>query len=163
MNETRVKRKGLTEREVAESRAKYGPNVISSKKRAGFWRHFFANLGDPVIKVLLAALAVNLLFILRTHEWFETAGIAISVFLATLISTISEYGSEAAFARLCEMCGTTLCRVRRESVREINVADVVVGDIVQLSAGEKIPADGMLVSGTLSVDQSALTGEGREV
>lgn len=162
MNETRVKRKGLTEREVAESRAKYGPNVISTKKRAGFWRHFFANLGDPVIKVLLAALAVNLLFILRTHEWFETAGIAISVFLATLISTISEYGSEAAFARLCEMCGTTLCRVRRESVREINVADVVVGDIVQLSAGEKIPADGMLVSGALSVDQSALTGESRE-
>ncbi len=162
MLETDVRAKGLSEKEVEASRAKYGRNVISTAKRAGFWRHFIANLGDPVIKVLLAALAVNLLFILRTHEWFETAGIAISVFLATLISTVSEYGSEAAFARLCETCSAAFCRVRRGSVREIEVENVVVGDVVLLAAGEKIPADGVLLSGALSVDQSALTGEGRE-
>ena len=163
MLKTEVKTEGLNEKEVLASREKYGANVIRSKKRAGFWRHFLANLGDPVIKVLLAALAVNLLFILRTHEWFETVGIAVSVFLATLISTVSEYGSEAAFSRLCEACGARLCRVRRRGVREIEVEELVVGDVVLLSTGEKIPADGILLSGGLSADQSALTGESKEV
>ena len=162
MTEIKVKGKGLTDKEVEASRIKHGANVISTKKRAGFWQRFFANLGDPVIKVLLAALAVNLLFIFRTHEWFETVGIAVSVFLATLISTLSEYGSEAAFARLCEACGTAFCRVWRGGIREIAVGDVVVGDVVLLSAGEKIPADGVLIGGALSVDQSALTGESKE-
>ena len=163
MVQANVKPVGLTEKEVLASRERHGANVITAVKRRGFWRHFLANLGDPVIKVLLAALAVNLLFILRTHEWFETVGIALSVFLATLISTVSEYGSEAAFARLCEACGATFCRVRRGAVREIEVCDVVAGDIVLLTAGEKIPADGVLISGELSVDQAALTGESREV
>ena len=162
MLKTEVKTEGLNEKEVLASREKYGANVMTAVKRAGFWRHFWANLGDPVIKVLLSALAINLLFMLRTHEWFETVGIAVSVFLATLISTGSEYGSEAAFSRLCEACGATFCRVRRRGVREIKVEDVVVGDVVLLSAGERIPADGELLSGTLSVDQSALTGEQRE-
>ncbi len=162
MTETKMRKRGLSASQVEASRAKHGANVISKAKRAGFWRHFLANLGDPVIKVLLAALAVNLLFIFRSHDWFETAGIAVSVFLATLISTVSEYGSEAAFARLCEMCGTALCRVRRDEVVEIDTADVVVGDILLLSAGERIPADGRLIEGALAVDQSALTGESRE-
>ncbi len=154
---------GLTDEEVAASRARHGSNIISQKRRAGFWRHFLANLGDPVIKVLLLALGVNLIFIFRSHDWFETAGIAISVLLATMISTVSEYGSEAAFTRLCELCGVARCRVRRGEIVEIDTTEVVVGDLVLLSAGERVPADGVLLSGMLSVDQAALTGESGEV
>ncbi len=163
MTDTKTKRKGLTEAEVVASRAQHGANVITRGKRIGFWRKFASNLGDPVIKVLLTALALNLLFIFRSHEWFETAGIAISVFLATLISTISEYGSEAAFARLCEVCSAVRCRVRRDGIRDVDATEIVVGDVVLLSAGERIQADGRLIEGSLLVDQSALTGESREV
>ena len=159
-----VRLRGLSPIEVEHSRRMHGANVFSEGKRRGFWWHFLQNLGDPVIKVLLAALAVNLLLIFRSHDWFETVGIAVSVFLATFISTLSECGSEAAFARLCESCGTVLCRVLRGGrVIEIETSDVVVGDVVLLSAGEKIPADGRIFEGELALDQSALTGESREV
>ena len=155
-------RRGLTPREVELSRRAHGANVFSAAPRAGFWRRFVSNLGDPVIKILLSALAVNVLLLFRDRDWFETVGIAVSVFLATFISTLSEYGSEAAFARLSEQCGAVFCRVWRGKVSEIPVSELVVSDVVLLSAGERVPADGLLRAGALTVDQSPLTGESRE-
>ena len=158
----------LTPAEVEASRRRGGSNRLTQKPRRGFWRRFLANLGDPVIRILLCALGLNLLFAFRGADWFETGGIALAVFLATLISTLSEHGSEAAYARLSEVCARTVCRVRRadaagqESVREIPTEDVVCGDIVTLAPGEQIPADGHLLTGELAVDQSAMTGESRE-
>lgn len=157
------KRAGLSPEEVERSRAAHGANVLQRQKRKSFWRVFFTNLGDPVIRILLAALFINLLFLLRSGDWVETVGIAGSVLLATLISTVSEYRSETAFARLSDACGATRCRVRRGNVMEIDATEVVVGDILLLSAGERVAADGELISGTVTVDQSALTGESREV
>ena len=164
-------RTGLNPEQVAASRAAHGSNVLSARKHKSFGRQFLSNLGDPVIRILLCALGVNLIFCFRGGDWFETAGIAIAVSLATLISTLSECGSEAAFAKLSEACGHVSCRVRRifnanepdGSVCEIPVEDVVVGDVVLLGAGDMIPADGILLSGELRVDQSAMTGESREV
>jgi len=154
---------GLTTQQAEISRKEFGANTLSKQKRRSFGRQFLSNLGDPVIKILLCALAVNLIFMFRRSDWFETAGIAISVFLATFISTLSEYGSEAAFAKLNEESARTKCRVwRNGAVQEIAVEDLVVGDVVPIGAGEKIPADGILLSGQLDVDQSAMTGESRE-
>ncbi len=155
-------REGLDEAQVAESRRQYGKNVFSKRAKKGFWRQFFSNLGDPVIKVLLFALFLHLLLMFRNADWMETAGIAISIFLATLISTLSEYRSEAAFSKLFESCSSVSCRVRRRRMMEIDTAELVVGDIVLLGAGEKIPADGVLLTGELTLDQSALTGESTE-
>ncbi|MGN1029970.1 MAG: calcium-translocating P-type ATPase, PMCA-type, partial [Butyricicoccaceae bacterium] len=87
-----------------------------------------------------------------------------AVFLATFVSTLSEYGSDAAFRRMQAQAQTATCRVRRAGLmKEIPFAEVVVGDLVYLQAGESIPADGVLAEGSLSVDQSALTGESAEV
>lgn len=144
------------------SRAAHGQNVLSRKKKKGFIRQFVGNLGDPIIKVLLCALGIHILLMFRQADWLETVGIAISVFLATLISTLSEYGSEAAFARLSESCGAGDCRVRRDGrVQVIAAGEIVVGDVVLLMAGDMIPADGRLLSGELSVDQSSMTGESK--
>ena len=163
----------LTVAEVESSRREHGSNQLSVKRRKSFFRQFIGNLGDPVIRILLGALVLNILFSLTGDgaDWFETGGIALAVLLATLISTLSEYGSEAAFARLSEECAKVSCRVRRRTpggdtagtVCEIPLADAVVGDMVVLGAGEMIPADGILLSGELRVDQSAMTGESREV
>ena len=159
----------LTEAEVQSSRSTHGDNRLSRRAGRGFWRQFLANLGDPVIRILLCALGLNLLFAFKGADWFETGGIALAVFLATLISTLSEYGSEASFARLSEACAQTVCRVRRaagsgrDSLLEIPTEEVVVGDLVSLGAGEMIPADGVLLSGEVVVDQSAMTGEAKEV
>ena len=105
---------GLTGAEVAASRREHGANILSPQKKRSFARRFLSNLGDPVIKILLCALAVNLIFMFRRADWFETAGIAVSVFLATFISTVSEYGSEAAFSRLSEHI-PFLSRLKKDS------------------------------------------------
>ena len=155
---------GLSEMQVLAARQKYGANNYTRRAQTGFWRCFWGNLGNPVIKVLLFALGLHLLLIFRDPDIVETAGIAASILLATLISTFSEYRSERAFSKLFESCGAEKCRVRRDGeVREIPADEIVVGDVVLLGAGEKIPADGIVLSGNFTVDQSALTGESREV
>ena len=162
----------LCREEVEVSRRMHGSNLLSVKRKKSFFRQFLENLGDPVIRILLGALVINLLFSLTGEgaDWFETGGIALAVLLATLISTLSEYGSEAAFSRLSEACGQAFCRVRRRetdrgtaTVREVPSSEIVVGDTVLLGAGEVIPADGILLAGRLRADQSAMTGESLEV
>lgn len=156
--------KGLTKEEVIASRTAHGANVMSVAKQQGFWRHFFGNLGDPVIRILLCALCVNLIFVFRGGDWIETVGIACSVFLATLISTVSERGSEAAFRRLSDACESGNVRVRRDGiVVEIPLEELVVGDIVLIGAGEQIAADGFVIDGRVGVDQSSMTGENKEI
>ena len=158
------KRSGLNDAEVLASRSENGSNVMSRAKRKSFWGHFVSNMNDPIIKILIAALIINILFVFRSSDWIETAGIAISVFLATFISTLSEYGSESAFEKLNEENENYLCRARRNGkICEIRVSEVVCGDIILLSSGDKIPADGFLISGNLVVDQSSMTGESVEV
>lgn len=155
---------GLTDREVEESRRIHGSNRLTQKKRRGFFAQFLSNFGDPIIKVLLAVLAINLLFLFRNHDWYESVGIGIAVFLATFVSTLSEYGSESAFEKMQEESARVSCRVKRNGhIRSISTDELVVGDLVLLQSGERVSADGVLIDGTVMVDQSALNGESYEV
>ncbi|WP_262394572.1 calcium-translocating P-type ATPase, PMCA-type [Youxingia wuxianensis] len=155
--------KGLTPSQVESSRRSHGENYITKKKRNGFFHQFLASFGDPIIKVLLCALAINVIFLFRNFDWYESVGIAIAIFLATFVSTLSEYGSESAFIKLQEDAEKIHCRVKRAAgIVSLPVGEIVVGDIVLLQSGEKVPADGILISGELMVDQSALNGESKE-
>lgn len=155
--------KGLKLNEVEENRKQYGTNRIESNNNNSFFKLLLETLGDPIIKILLIALAIKLIFLIKSFDWYETIGIVIAIFLASFISTISEYGSEKAFKRLQEEASLIMCKVRRDGVvLEIPINDVVVEDIVLLSSGDKIPADGSLVEGCISVDESVLNGETKE-
>ncbi len=157
-------RVGLDEDAATRSRRAHGENRLTRKKQRGFWRRFLSNLGDPVIRILLGALVLKLFLLFEDSDRLETAGIAVAVFLAALISTLSEYGSARAFEKLNDAGSGTRCRVRRAGrVREISPEEVVVGDILLLGAGESVPADGLLYMGEVRLDQSAMTGESREV
>mgnify|MGYP005802737005 CR=1 FL=1 len=154
---------GLDKQEVEKNREKYGSNQITINKQDTFLKLLLESFGDPIIRILLIALGIKLVFLMKDFDWFETVGIVIAIFLASFISTLSEYGSEQAFAKLQEESSKTKCRVRRHGkVMEINIDEVVTGDIVLLESGDKIPADGVLVQGTLSVDESSLNGETKE-
>ncbi len=154
---------GLKKEEVEKNRRLYGTNSISNVKQNSFFKLLLESLGDPIIKILLVALAVKVIFLFRDFDYFETLGILIAIFLASFISTISEYGSEAAFRRLQEESSKLLVKVlRNNEIKEIAIEDVVVNDIVILNSGDKVPADGFLIKGELSVDESSLNGETKE-
>ena len=160
MNE---KYKGLSNKEVLESRRKNGSNEIINKRKNSFLKLILESINDPIIKILLIALGIKILFLFKESNIYETLGIAVAVFLASFISAISEYGSEKAFEKLSKENSNILVNVIRNSKKEvINMNDIVVGDIVYLSQGDKVPADGVILEGNISVDESALTGESEE-
>ena len=154
---------GLTTAEAEQSRRLHGDNQLTRARKNGFFRQLLQSFGDPIIKVLLAALAINLIFLFHRCDWYESAGIAAAIFLATFVSTLSEYGSESAFEKLQEDAARISCRVRRDGqVVSLPIAEIVVDDVVLLQSGERVPADGILLDGRLAVDQSALNGESHE-
>lgn len=146
------------------SAEKFGRNILPTQPKMSFVRRFIHNLGDPIIKILLAALGINLLFMLDSFDWFETFGIVLAIGIATVVTTVSEFGSEAAFEKLQAESARTYARViRHGEIMQIAIEELVVGDLVLLGGGEKVPADGILIDGALKADQSALNGESREV
>ncbi len=162
----KVQIKGLSESEVELSRKNHGDNRIEGQKRESFFKKLLQNFEDPIIKILLVALAVNIIFALARDDFnaFESAGIAVAILTATLVSALSEYGSQMAFEKLRQESENRVCRViRNGELKNIRESELVVNDTVLLSAGEKVPADGKLISGAISVNMSALTGESREI
>lgn len=163
-SEAACRYRGLTAAQAQASRRQHGDNRLTERRRRGFWQYFISNLNDPVIRVLLIALALNLVLMFREADWVETLGIAVSILLATTVSTASQVGSETAFARLQSQHAGGACRVVRDGeVCEIETENVVVGDVVLLGAGDHVPADGVLIAGEVRLDQAAMTGESREV
>ena len=156
--------RGLTAEEIVRSREKYGNNEITKHKTKGFWAHFVGELGDPMIKILIFALVINLsLTIAHGGSLSESAGIVFSILAATLVSTASGYKAEKALEALGSANENVTVRVIRDGgVCELPAKDLVVGDTVLLGSGEAVPADGMLFEGRLSLDQSALNGESKE-
>lgn len=155
---------GLCDIEVAASRSKHGSNRLEKQRGKSLARRFVENLCDPIIKILIAALALEVIFTLGRCNLVEVGGIIAAILIATVVSTLSEYGSERAFARIEQQSSRERSRVLRNgAVASIGTDDIVVGDIVLLSAGERIPADGDIIEGEVSVDQSALNGENIEV
>ena len=154
---------GLTTKKAEENRKLYGSNEIKKTKTNTFLSLLIESLGDPIIKILLIALAIKLVFLFKDFDCFETLGILIAIFLASFISTISEYGSEKAFNKLQEETSKLKCKAKRDGkITLIGVDEVVKDDIIYLESGDKVPADGIIVKGDVSVDESTINGESKE-
>ncbi|MBQ7922153.1 MAG: calcium-translocating P-type ATPase, PMCA-type [Clostridia bacterium] len=155
---------GLCSDDVQVYREKYGSNELSRQKRPGVVRQFLHNCNDPIIRILIGAFVLNIVFMFPDVNWYETAGIAFAVFISAFVSTVSEYSSNKAFIKLYEKVADTVYTVRRDGMLvQVPVGELVVMDIVCLSSGEIVPVDGILVSGEIRVDESSLTGESRTV
>ena len=159
-----MKKFGLTSQQVQASLDKHGNNTLSQPQRDTFLDKLLDNFKDPIIRILLFALLVNVVFVFMGHgDWIETCGIFLAILLATLVSTYSEYSNENAFQKLQEEASRIRCKVWRDGEPvEIHIDDIVVGDAIILEAGDKIPADGILLSGDVKLDQAALNGESEE-
>ena len=154
---------GLTDEEVVKSRNKYGSNEIKKTNNNSFFKLLLESLGDPMIKILLIVLGIKVVFLFAEFDWFETLGILIAIFIASLISTMSEYGSNKAFQKLLENNNQKMVKVKRNGkLCLISINDIVVSDIVYLNNGDYIPADGEIIDGSILIDESSINGESRE-
>ena len=152
---------GLTDKQVQESREKYGWNLLTPPKRPSMWKLYLEKFNDPVIRILLVAAFFSLVISIIEGEYAETIGIFFAIFLATGIGFYFEYDANKKFDLLNAVGEETPVTVRRNGkIQEIPRKEVVVGDIVILNTGEEIPADGTLLEAiSLQVNESTLTGE----
>jgi len=153
--------KGLSDGEVEESRKKHGTNQLPPPEVESFFDKLKENFEDPLIRILLVALGITVgLAFLGYTDWIEGFGIGVAVFLATFVSTWSEYKNENSFRDLQEQASRIQSTVfRNGKAIKILANDIVVGDYVLLQAGDKVPADGRLYKGELLVNQASLNGE----
>ena len=159
-----MKFNGLTEQEAEASRQKYGSNEIPDSEPTTFWDEFKETFGDPMIRILLAiAVLMIVMFFFGYAEIYEPLGTIVAVLIVAFVSAKTGVASDTKYRELKDRTEKEQCKVYREGkVAIINVDDVVVGDKVLLQSGDKIPADGVLVDGSLRVDNSALNGEAEE-
>ena len=160
---------GLTEKEVEESRRKYGDNVLTPPEEESVWKQFLEKFQDPIIRILLIALllsvAVSLYQLFTGAEGmevlFEPLGIFVAVMLATVVGFVFEQNANKKFEILNQSEDETLVTVYRDGlIQRIERKDVVVGDTVVIETGDEIPADGTLFEAvSLRVNESDLTGE----
>jgi Ca2+-transporting ATPase len=160
---------GLTDAQVAESRRQHGANILTPPKKESLWAQFLEKFTDPIITILLVALALSVavacyeFFSGRSAAsvFFEPAGILVAVLLATVVGFCFEVSANKKFEVLNKVSDDTPVKViRNENICQIPKKEVVVGDIVILEAGEEVPADGELLDAiALQINESTLTGE----
>ena len=159
-----MKFNGLTDKEVELARQQYGSNEIPDSEPTTFWQEFKETFNDPMIKVLLAIAALMIvMFFFGYAEIYEPLGTIVAVLIVAFVSAKTGVASDTKYRALKDSTKKDQCKVYRNGVvTVIDVDDVVVGDKVLLQSGDKIPADGILISGKLKVDNSALNGEAEE-
>ena len=159
--------RGLDESQVQASREKYGANTFVRTSHESMARRIWDASTEPMLLLLIFAaiitLAVNITRCITGGEYnfLECAGIFAAIFLSVVITIVTEGKSAKAFEALSRINEDTLIKVLRGGEAQlIAQKDIVVGDILLIETGDKIVADGRLISGNdLSADESALTGE----
>ena len=159
-----MKYNGLTDKQIEESRSKFGSNEIPDSEPTTFWEEFKETFSDPMIKILLAIAALMIvMFFFGYAEIYEPLGTIVAVLIVATVSAKTGVASDTKYRELKDNTEKDKCKVHRNGViTVIDVDDVVVGDKVLLQSGDKIPADGVLIDGALRVDNSALNGEAEE-
>ncbi|QIL46928.1 magnesium-translocating P-type ATPase [Vagococcus coleopterorum] len=151
---------GLSQEDALERLEEYGPNVVASESPTPGWKLFIKAFQDPFVYVLLLLLIVSA----ATGDFEAAVIMGIMILCSGLIQFVQSYRSQKASYALKEMIENT-CAITRDGVtEEIPMDEVVPGDIVNLSTGDMIPADAVLIwSNDLFVNQSSLTGESMPV
>lgn len=156
---------GLNNAEVLKQREKYGSNALTQLPGEPLWKKVLNGFKDPMIVILLVALGIQLvLFLCGQAHWYEAAGVFIAIIIANGVASLSECSQEkkASLLKQQENARETAKVIRNGVLQELHVSEIVVGDIVFLQSGDKIPADGILLDKSIKVDQAALNGETEE-
>lgn len=166
-----MKFNGLTKEEVQRSYQEHGNNALSSKETETFLSILIGAFDDPWIKVLLFGLGLKTVIniacmfnpSLGHADWIEVVSLIAAIGLSTGVASFSEWKNGKEFNSLQEQASKIIVKVYRDGhLQELNIDELVIGDVVQLRAGDQIPADGIILDGTLKVNQASLNGESED-
>ena len=155
---------GLNDTEVQTSRNQHGSNQIPDSEPTTFWKEFQETFKDPMIRILLAiAILMIVMFFFGYAQIYEPLGTIAAVLIVAVVTAKTGVSSDSKYRDLKNSIEKEQNKVYRNGqIALINVDEIVVGDQVLLQAGDKIPADGILISGHLNVNNAALNGEAEE-
>lgn len=164
--------KGLSDDEVLRSQNEYGTNELAKKDSESLFSMFIGAFDDIWIKVLCFALVLKVILAVMAliipgfegqNDVIEIVSILMAIGLATGFSTISEYRNQSRSEALLEEYNRTTSKViRNGKLVTILTSAIVKGDIILIQAGDKVPVDGLIIEGAVSVSQAALNGESKE-
>ncbi|VFQ91157.1 unnamed protein product [Cuscuta campestris] len=156
---------GVKTSEVPIRKVVYGPNKYTEKPSRSFWTFVWEALHDLTLIILIVCAVVSIGVGLATEGWpkgtYDGVGIILSIFLVVIVTAVSDYRQSLQFRDLDREKKKIFIQVIREGYRQkVSIYDIVVGDIVHLSIGDVVPADGVFISGySFLIDQSSLSGE----
>lgn len=165
-----MKNVGLTTSQAMQNRMK-GSNELTQRESESFWSMLKESLQDTWLKILMLALALEVVFYIigriwpdmGSDDWFSAVAIFLVIVAVAFIGTFINYKQDRGAQALQREASLIKVKVYRDNqLVELSINDIVWGDCVYLQPGDKIPADGILIEGSLKVDQAALNGESRE-
>jgi len=155
--------RGLSSADAGRRLLKFGPNALPPVKRAAWWRRLLNQFKSALIYLLLLAIVVDLVtwaYAGATRVPVEALAISAVLLLNAGLGLLQEYRSEQALEELARLSAPKIWVLRDGVLVHLNVASLVVGDVVRLDAGDRVPADGSATNATfMRVDESLLTGE----
>lgn len=147
---------GLSEAEAGEKLRKNGKNVLHKKKRKSALRIFLSQFTDVMVLILMVCTVISAFL----DDWMEALVMIAIVVINAILGFIQEYKTERTIEALGALSASKAAVLRDGVKKSISVEDVVVGDVCMVFTGDRIPADGFIISSEgLTVDESMLTGE----
>uniref|UniRef100_A0A8D3DLJ9 Calcium-transporting ATPase n=1 Tax=Scophthalmus maximus TaxID=52904 RepID=A0A8D3DLJ9_SCOMX len=147
---------GLTQEEVSRRRVYHGWNEFDISEEEPLWRKYISQFKDPLILLLLASAVISVLM----HQFDDAISITVAIIIVVTVAFVQEYRSEKSLEELGKLVPPECHCVRDGNLEHLLARELVPGDTVCLSVGERVPADLRLFEATdLSVDESSLTGE----
>ncbi len=156
-------KRGLSDQQVVSLRSQYGENRLREKKKKTFLQRFFDQFKDVMILILIAAAVVSFAIACmegNPQEFFEPVLILLIVIMNAVMGVLQESKAEKALDALKSLSAPHARVIRGGEEKVIDAAELVVGDIIRLEAGDFVPTDARLLrSVSLKSEESALTGE----
>ena len=155
-----LEQEGLTSKEAQKRLLEYGENTLSAKKKSGPLKIFLGQFRDLMVIILLISTVLSVMM----GEITEAITIIAIVLLNAVLGFVQEYRTEKTLEALKEMAAPAAQVVRDGEVVSVPASQMVVGDVFLLKAGDRVPADALILSSTnLYADESLLSGESEPV
>ncbi|XP_061338999.1 calcium-transporting ATPase 4, plasma membrane-type-like isoform X3 [Gastrolobium bilobum] len=160
---------GVSEESINRRQQIYGVNRYTEKPSRTFLMFVWDAMQDLTLIILMVCAIVSIGVGIATEGWpkgtYDGVGIILSIFLVVIVTAVSDYKQSLQFRDLDKEKKKIFVQVIRDGKRQkISIYDIVVGDIVHLSTGDQVPADGIYISGYfLLIDESSLSGESEPV